>query len=147
MAANDAIVLEAHFQEWRGRADGLPEEVEPWVYYCLEQHLKTYPLDDDDLENGVTDGSGDGGVDGFFFVLNNGQIVNSDAMVEPKLVTAVHLLFLQEKQSGGMKPTEIEKWLETSKDFFDLSVKDPNSFGTRYSNELRKSCVFGANTT
>ena len=35
-----------------------------------------------------------------------------------------------------MKPTEIEKWLETVNDFFDLS-KDPNEFGTRYNKAIK----------
>jgi hypothetical protein len=60
----------------------------------------------------------------------------TDTVLEPKTVSSVHLLFFQVKHSGGIKPTEIEKWLETADDFFDLS-KDPNSFGTRYNNEIK----------
>lgn len=137
MPTNDAIVLRTNFEQWRSRADGLSEDTDPWVYYCVEQFLKAYPLDDEEVEEGITDGSGDGGIDGFFFIVNNGQAVNGDTVLEPKMVSTVHLIFLQVKQSGGMKPTEIEKWIETTKDFFNLSVQDPEVFGTRYNNRIK----------
>jgi hypothetical protein len=135
MAKNDAIVLEAHFEDWKRRTEGLGD-VDPWLYYCLEQYLKSYAIDDDDLESGITDGAGDGGVDGYYFLVNNRQLVTADTDVEPKTVSSVRLLFFQVKHSGGMKPTEIEKWLETSDDFFDLSI-DPNNFGTRYNKQIK----------
>jgi hypothetical protein len=135
MATNDAIVLTANFEDWRRRADGL-EEVDAWLYYCLEQHLKSYAIDDEDLEAGITDGGNDGGIDGYYFLINNRQIVTADTEIEPKVASSIHLLFFQVKHSGGMKPTEIEKWLETADDFFDLS-KDPNSFGARYNKEIK----------
>jgi hypothetical protein len=45
-------------------------------------------------------------------------------------------MFFQVKTSGGMKPTEIEKWLPMVDDFFDLS-RDPTDFGTRYNKEVK----------
>lgn len=136
MATNDAIVLKANFEDWKRRTDGLDENIDPWLYYCLEQFLKSYALDDDDIEAGITDGGGDGGIDGYYFLINNRQPVTTDTVLEPKTVSSVHLLFFQVKHSGGIKPTEIEKWLETVDDFFDLS-KDPNNFGTRYNTAIK----------
>jgi hypothetical protein len=136
MATNEAIVLKANFESWKARADGLDPEIDPWLYYCLEQHLKSYAIDDEDLEAGITEGGGDGGIDGYYFLANNRQVVDADTVLDPKLVSSIHLLFFQIKHSGGMKPTEIEKWLQTVDDFFDLS-KDPNSFGDRYNARIK----------
>jgi hypothetical protein len=58
MATNEAIVLKANFESWKARADGLDPEIDPWLYYCLEQHLKSYAIDDEDLEAGITEGGG-----------------------------------------------------------------------------------------
>jgi hypothetical protein len=138
MGTNDAIVLKASFEDWKRRTDGLDEDIDPWLYYCLEQFLKSYALDDDDVEAGITDGGGDGGIDGYYFLVNNRQPVTADTVLEPKTVTGVHLLFFQVKHSGGIKPTEIEKWLETIDDFFDLT-KDPNDFGTRYNTRIKSA--------
>ena len=136
MAMNDAIVLKANFEAWKARAAGLDPDIDPWLYYCLEQHLKSYAIDDEDLEAGITEGGGDGGIDGYYFLANNRQTVDADTVLDPKLVSSIHLLFFQVKHSGGMKPTEIEKWLETVDDFFDLS-KDPDSFGDRYNARIK----------
>ncbi|MET4245424.1 AIPR family protein [Bradyrhizobium sp. RT10b] len=138
MATNEAIVLKTNFDNWRNRADGLDPNIDPWLYYCLEQHLKSYAIDDDDLEAGITDGSHDGGIDGYYFLVNNRLIVDADSDLDPKLVSSIHLLFFQVKHSGGMRPTEIEKWLETVDDFFDLS-KDPNSLNVRYNLKIRSA--------
>lgn len=136
MATNDAIVLKSNFEGWRRRADGLDPAIDPWLYYCLEQHLKSYAIDDEDLEAGITDGGLDGGVDGYYFLINNRQVVDADTDIDPKLVSSIHLLFFQVKHSGGMKPTEIEKWLQTVDDFFDLS-KNPNDLDSRYNAKIR----------
>lgn len=137
MAKNDAIVLAAHFEDWKRRADGLDGHIDPWLYYCLEQYLKAYAIDDDDLEAGITDGAGDGGVDGYYFLVNNRQLVTADTNIDPKAASSVRLLFFQVKHSGGIKPTEIEKWLETTNDFFDLSVDPNTAFGTRYNKAIK----------
>lgn len=138
MSTNEAIVLKTNFDNWRNRADGLDPAIDPWLYYCLEQHLKSFAIDDDDIEAGITDGGNDGGIDGYYFLVNNRQVVDADSDIDPKLVSSIHLLFFQVKHSGGMKPTEIEKWLETVDDFFDLS-KDPNSFDSRYNLKIRSA--------
>jgi len=136
MATNDAIVLQTSFEDWKRRTDGLDEEIDPWLYYCLEQYLKPYSIDDEDLDAGIIDGAGDGAVDGHYFLVNHRLLVTADTSIDPKTVSNIRLLFFQVKSSGGMRPTEIEKWLETAGDFFDLS-KDPNEFGTRYNKRLK----------
>lgn len=135
MASNDAIVLKANFEDWKRRADGLGE-IDPWLYYCLEQFLKPYAIDDDELESGITEGGNDGGIDAHYFLVNNRTVVGADSNVDPKSVTNIRLLFVQVKHSGGMKPTEIEKWIQTVGDFFELST-DPTSYGSRYNKEIK----------
>lgn len=135
MTTNDAIVLKSAFEDWKRRTAEL-ENIDPWLYFCLENYLKSYAIDDDDLENGITEGGGDGGVDGHYFLVNNRQLITEDSEIDPKLATKIRVLFFQVKHSGGMKPTEIEKWLETADDFFDLS-KDPDSFGERYNKRMK----------
>ena len=51
-------------------------------------------------------------------------------------------MIIQCKHSGGFKPTEIEKWIEFSDDFFDLS-KPADSFGTRYNDCKNNEVVEG----
>jgi hypothetical protein len=135
MATNDAIVLQANFADWKLRAEGLGA-TDPWLYYCLEQFLKPYALDDEETQFGITEGGNDGGADGIYFIVNQRQLVTDETVIDAKSVSKARLIFFQVKTSGGIKPTEIEKWLTLADDFFDLS-KDPESFGKRYNDKVK----------
>ena len=69
MATNDAIVLRASFEEWNQRVDGLDEHIDAWLYYCLEQYLKQYAIDDEDVEAGNTDRVNDRDLVGGYFLV------------------------------------------------------------------------------
>lgn len=135
MSNNDAIVLKSNFDDWRKGAGDLGG-VSPWLYYCVEQFLKSLAPEKDEIVDGVIDGGGDGGVDAAYFIVNQRQFVDEDTTLDPKSVSKIRLMFFQMKESGGFAPTEIEKWIQFSQDFFDLS-KSPKSFGTRYSKAMK----------
>jgi len=135
MSVNDAIVLKANFEDWKANAGDLGG-IDPWLYYCLEQFLKPYSLDEDEIRFGITEGGNDGGADAIYILANQGQLLTDDDTMDTKSVSKVRVVFIQVKTSGGMKPTEIEKWLPFTDDFFDLS-RDPNSFGERYNDTVK----------
>ncbi|MBI1867585.1 MAG: AIPR family protein [Methylocystis sp.] len=134
MSANDAIVLKANFEDWKQRIDDI-SGVDAWLYYCVEQFVKTYALDDEEIMYGLTDGGNDGGADAIYFLVNQRQLVLEDSVLDAKNVSKVKLIIIQCKKSGGFKPTEIEKWLELTDDFLALS-KPADSFGARYNNKV-----------
>ena len=136
MSANDAIVLKANFDDWKANAGDLGK-IDPWLYYCLEQFAKPYSLEEDEIRFGITEGGNDGGADAIYILANQGQLLTDDDTIDAKSVSKVRVIIVQIKTSGGMKPTEIEKWLPFTDDFFDLS-KDPNTFGTRYNNTVKR---------
>lgn len=131
MSKNDAIVLKANFEAWKDRLADV-SRVDPWLYYCVEQFIKPYTFDDEEISYGITDGAHDGGADAIYFFINQGLLVTEDTVLEPKSVTKIQLLVFQTKASGGFKHTEIQKWIELMDDFLDLA-KPATSFGMRYS--------------
>lgn len=135
MSKNDEIVLRANFDDWKNRADGIGN-IDPWLYYCLEQFLKPYGLDDEETLAGITEGGNDGGADAIYFIVNHRILVEDDSDIDPKSVSNIRLIFFQVKTGGGMKPTEIDKWLPLTDDFFDLE-KEPASFGKRYNDKVK----------
>ena len=134
MSANDAIVLRANFEDWKTQRQ-VPEKVDAWLYYAVEQFIKEYALDDDEIMYGITDSGNDGGADAIYFLVNHRQLVKAETTLEAKNVSKVKLIIIQSKASGGFKPTEIEKWLELSDDFLDLS-KPADGFGARYNSKV-----------
>ena len=135
MSKNDAIVLQANFADWKNRAEDLGG-IDPWLYYCLEQFLKPFALDDEETQFGITEGGNDGGADGIYFLVNERILVTDEIDLDPKSVSKARLMIFQIKQSGGIKPTEIDKWLPLTDDFFDLS-KNPDEFGLRYNDRVK----------
>jgi AIPR protein len=134
MSANDEIVLKANFEDWKQRIADI-KGIDPWLYYCVEQFVKPYALDDEEILYGIPDGGNDGGADAIYFLVNQRQLVTEDAVLDAKNVSKIRLIIIQCKHSGGFKPTEIEKWIEFSDDFFDLS-KPADSFGERYNDRI-----------
>lgn len=132
MSKNDVLMLKGNFEEWKSRASDLKN---PWLYYCIEQFIKPYTLDDEEIRSGITEGGGDGGADAIYFLVNQGQLVKEDTELPPKSVSKIRLLIIQTKSSGGFKPPDIEKWVQLMGDFLDLS-KDADSYGTRYNKQI-----------
>lgn len=130
MSQNDVIVLKANFENWKPRMAGV-KGIDPWLYYCVEQFVKSYGLSDEEIQYGITDGSDDGGADAVYFLVNNGMHVGEDTELAAKSVSKVRLIFIQVKTSGGFKSTEAQKLVFLADDFLDLS-KDAGSLADKY---------------
>src|SRR5262249_4114086 len=85
MRQNDKIVLDANFTTWKPRMDGV-KGIDPWLYYCVEQFVKTFGLSDEEIQYGITDGPNDGGADAIYFLVNHGVLVQEDTDLTPKSV-------------------------------------------------------------
>lgn len=131
MSQNDLIFLESNFNNWyKTRGQGL-KKVQPWLYYCVEQFVKPFALSDEDILYGITDGTGDGGVDALFFLINRSQLVQEDTDVDPRSVSRVHLLIIQVKSNNGFAMTEIDKLFFFTDDFLNLS-QPASAFVAKY---------------
>ena len=135
MSKNDEIVLQANFNHWKNEQEDGLKGLSPWLYYCVQQFVKPFMPDDDEIRDGITDGGNDGGADAIFIVANQRQILSEPSTVDDKSTTKIRVMFIQVKESGGFKPTEIEKNVQLARDFFDLSTP-ANSYGIRYNAQV-----------
>ncbi len=123
MSQNDLIHLESNFKNWTDeRGKGL-KKVDPFVFYCVDQFLKPFNLNDEEILYGITDGANDGGVDAIYFLVNRGELVRDDTDIDPKGVSKASVIIVQVKSNNGFKMTEIEKLLLFTDDLLDLSLK------------------------
>ncbi len=139
MSANDIIALEANFKNWeRERADGMPDKVKPWVYYCVDQYLRPFNLSDEETLSGIMDKGDDGGVDAFHFFIN-GNLVDSTSIVDEKALNPkVDLVIIQVTARGGFSPLEVNKHELFSRDLFPLN-EPASKFKTKYHDTLLKA--------
>jgi hypothetical protein len=76
MSHNDVLHLEAHFSNWKNsRGVGLVE-TDPFLYYALDQLLKPYNLEDEEIRYGIVDKGNDGGVDALYLFANHKTLGN-----------------------------------------------------------------------
>lgn len=136
MSQNDIVALEANFKNWKeDRAIGLIAEIDPFVYYCVEQFLKPYDVSDEEILYGITDGGNDGGTDAVYFFVN-GVLVREDTKIETKSdKPKVNVIIFQMKNSGGFSPIEINKLDLFTDDLLALSTS-AKQFKVKYHNEL-----------
>ncbi len=87
--------------------------------------LQNLDLTDEEIEFGWLGGSDDGGIDGFYFLVN-GALVQDDTDV-PESPTVVDLVLFQAKNKTSFEETPVEKVHTFVRDLFDYS-KEPTSF-------------------
>jgi hypothetical protein len=112
LSQNDLLGLNSEYERWRARASGLalPRSATLFDLFCAEQFLKPHVLlSDQDFLSGLVGKSNDGGVDGFYFILN-GILVDESTEISAQQNQSVHLVLLQTKEGQGFSPTSIDKF-------------------------------------
>ena len=138
MAPNDLLVLVASYKNWReNRAGGIEN---PFVYYCAEQFLKPYDPTDEDILDGITDGTNDGGVDAVYFIVDHNEFIHDDTETDNRKPSKARLVILQVKETeAGFKMTEIDKLHFFSEDLLDLAKPtDDPALVSKYHMHLRE---------
>ena len=136
MSANDIFALEQNFKLWEeNRAKGLPSDIKPWVYYCVDQFLKPYGLSDEDLIYGITDGTLDGGIDAIYFFVEK-DLVKGDTKLKTKKERPDALIIIIQVQSrGGFSPLEINKQYRFTDHLLNLHA-EAKTFKSKYHAQL-----------
>lgn len=106
--------------------------------YATEQILKDYDLNYEEIEKGITEGGGDGGIDGIYTFINGELIQSIDDLVDSKKNALLELVIIQSKFVNGFNETAIEKCNSSAIDLFDLS-KDIDALRAVYNSELIKN--------
>src|SRR6266700_1431314 len=83
MSENDVIALKSNFENWKNAVGEIPDEIKPWVYYCVDQCLKPFDLSEEEILYGITDKVLDGGIDAFYFLLS-GNLVQDNTEIDTK---------------------------------------------------------------
>ncbi len=135
MSQNDLIHLDSNFKNWQSSRGADLDQADPFVYYCAEQFLKPFDLNDDEIAYGIVDGPNDGGVDAIYSIANRDILMRDDMEIDPKTVTQIRIIVMQIKSSGGFSPLEIDKLYFFTDDLLDLS-QPAKKFKSKYNARL-----------
>ncbi|KJZ36413.1 AIPR family protein [Pseudomonas fluorescens] len=124
MAKNDQILLDGIIDD---RVEiKLPSERrdEVFEFLAFEQILKDYALSKDEIESGWVDGRNDGGIDGFYIVINGHILADPESFIWPKSGSQLEIWIVTCKHHDTFKQASLDSLVATISELFDLSLKN-----------------------
>ena len=135
MASNDCIVLDGILSDRKtGNDEGLSDG-EVFELFVFEQVLKDYALSRSRLEDGWVDGGGDGGIDGFYVIVNGYPYNGEPGFQWPRESPHVEAWVFTCKHKDGFEQAPLESMHSTLAEFWDCTRSNESLLGT-YSEDL-----------
>lgn len=135
MASNDCIVLDGILSDRKtGNDEGLSDG-EVFELFVFEQVLKDYALSRSRLEDGWVDGGGDGGIDGFYVIVNGYPYNGEPGFQCPRESPHVEAWVFTCKHKDGFEQAPLESMHSTLAEFWDCARSNESLLGT-YSEDL-----------
>jgi hypothetical protein len=131
MSTNQQIILQTLVEQKHAELAPAKSINDFFHLFATEQILKDYDLNYDEINRGVTEGGGDGGIDGIYTFLNGELIQDANSILDSKKNALLELIIIQSKFSPGFTEEAINKCISSAKDLLDLS-KDIDSLRTVY---------------
>ena len=131
MADNDRFLLDKILEhQQQEREIPLPPS-RAFEFFACEQVLKGFDLSPDEIDAGIVDGTGDGGIDAVFTFLDERLLEeDADVVVDPSAADTtrrgalLELHVLQAKQEGGFGETAIQKVSDSLELLLNLSLDE-----------------------
>ncbi|MGJ8694188.1 MAG: AIPR family protein [Thalassotalea sp.] len=129
MAKNDALLIDGIIDD--RVQDKLPSDRrdEAFEYLAFEQILKDYDLSRDEIESGSVDGRNDGGIDGFFILINGHILTEPESFIWPKSGCQLEVWIITCKHHDTFKQAPLDNLVASISEIFDLSLPDENLKG------------------
>lgn len=135
MAKNDRMLIDGIIED-RVREkipSDKPDEV--FEYFCFEQILKDLDLTPDEINSGWIDGRSDGGIDGFYILVNGHLLQEAEGFNWPKTGSELVVNIVTCKHHDTFKQATLDTLAATLVEIFDFSIEIANLNGS-YSDEL-----------
>lgn len=135
MSTNQQIILNTLLQQQKETLDSSLKEDDYFHLFVTEQVLKNYELSYDELQEGIVDNAGDGGIDSIYTLVNSELIQRDSELIDGKRNSTIDVFIIQSKNTNGFGETPIEKCISSANDLFDFT-KTSESLKTVYNNDL-----------
>jgi hypothetical protein len=135
MAKNDVVLIDGIIED-RARA-GIPsnQKDEVFEYFSFEQILKDFDPSREEIESGWVDGRNDGGIDGFFTVVNGSILQDPASFTWPKKNADIDVFIINCKHHDTFQQAPLNSMLASIPEVLDLSSEEAY-LRERYSGEI-----------
>lgn len=135
MAKNDKLLLDGIVDDRIALKQPSVKRDEAFEYLAFEQILKNFDLSTEELEHGTIDGRQDGGIDGFFILVNGLLIQDPESFSWPRTNSELHLILITCKHHDTFKQATLDALIATISEVIDFSIEDHQLTGA-YSSQL-----------
>ena len=135
MAKNDQLLLDGIIDDRIAMRLPSDKRDEAFEYLAFEQLLKDFDLSADELLHGSIDGRQDGGIDGFFILVNGHLLQDPESFVWPRSSSELKLVLITCKHHDTFKQATLDALIATLTELLDLAIDDDSLTGA-YSIDL-----------
>ncbi len=138
MAKNDKVLIDGILDDRIGLKLPSEKRDEAFEYFAFEQVLKDYDLSSEEILHGSVDGRNDGGIDGFFIIINGHFLLDPETFSWPKSGAVLEVWILTCKHHDTFKQSPLDNIAASIVELLDFSI-DSKDLAGDYSNEIIKS--------
>lgn len=135
MSSNQQIILDTLLEQKRIELEPTSNSDDFFEFFVTEQLLKDAELSYDEIEQGIVDNGGDGGIDTIYTFVNSDLVQKDTDLIEGKRNSIIEINLIQAKNTLSFGETAVEKFISSAQDLFDFS-KSINSLRTVYNADL-----------
>ncbi|MEQ7802136.1 AIPR family protein [Pedobacter sp. ASV1-7] len=137
MAKNDSVLIDGILDD--RILQKLPSEKrdEAFEYFAIEQIMKDFDLTTDEVLAGLVDGKNDGGIDGFYILVNGHLVTDPNSFFWPKSNSDLEVFVITCKHGDTFKQAPLDNIAASLTEIFDFGVEDKDLKGD-YNDKLLK---------
>jgi hypothetical protein len=132
MAKNDTILIDGILDERVAKEIPSSRRDEAFEFFAFEQILRDADLSSEEISYGSVDGGGDGGIDGFFILVNGHLLKDPDNFYWPKSGCELDVWIITCKHHDTFKQSPLDSLTASISELFDFSINQGQLNG-RYS--------------
>ncbi len=136
MAKNDVVLIDSVLQQLHAATPNI-DVGEHFERFVLEQTLKNFDLSKEEIEFGWTDGSHDGGIDGFYVLINGLLLTDPTDFSWPRSGADIQVILLTCKHHSTFQQAPLDSLLASTQEIFDLSLSSTQLSG-KYSPDIKR---------
>lgn len=136
MAKNDVVLIDALLQQIQATMPNI-EIGEHFERFVLEQILKNFDLSKEEVDFGWTDGSHDGGIDGFYILVNGRLLTDASDFSWPRTGVEIQVFLVTCKHHATFLQAPLDAVLASTQELFDFSRTNAQLLG-KYSADIKR---------
>jgi hypothetical protein len=135
VAKNDTLLLDGIIDDRVNQCLPSQRRDEAFEYFAFQQVLRDADLSHDEVLTGAVDGRDDGGIDGFFILVNGNLLADPSSFFWPKHGSQLTVYVITCKHHDTFKQSPVDNLVATVSEIFDLGLSETQLAGA-YSKRL-----------